>query len=242
MQNRTVSREAWLEARLALLEKEKALTRMRDELSAARRELPWVRIDKTYRFETNEGIKTLDELFEGRSQLVVYHFMYGTDWDEGCPSCSFWADNFNGIQVHLAQRDIAFSAVSTAPLHKLNAYKARMGWSFNWVSASQTDFNRDYHVSITPEMAQNGEAIYNYRTIQTDGGEYPGLSVFYKNDAGDVFHTYSAYARGLDMFNGAYHFMDVAPKGRDEDDLPWPMAWLRRHDQYARHSTPSTLG
>lgn len=231
MDHAIVAKEEWLEARQALLEKEKAFTKLRDELSAERRQLPWTTVDKQYSFDSNEGEVTLSELFNGRSQLLIYHFMFGPDWEEGCPSCSFWADNYNGTVAHLNQRDISFAVVSRAPLQKLNAYKARMGWAFNWVSSFGSDFNFDYQVSFTPEMAENGRAIYNYRPINSEG-EYPGLSVFYKGKDDTLYHTYSAYARGLDMLNGAYHHMDLMPKGRDEAGLPWSMAWLRRHDQY----------
>ena len=233
MQNhKVISREEWLDARRGLLAKEKEFTRLRDQLSQARRELPWVKIEKDYLFDGPNGKETRSELFEGRSQLIIYHFMYGPDWEEGCPSCSFWADNFNGIGIHLNHRDITLIAVSRAPLDQLEAYKARMGWSFKWVSSLGNDFNFDYQVSFTPDQLEKGEMIYNYRPGGFSGEEAPGISVFYKNEQGEVFHTYSCYSRGLDMLNGAYHYMDLAPKGRDEDDLPWSMAWLRRHDQY----------
>jgi predicted dithiol-disulfide oxidoreductase (DUF899 family) len=233
MQNhKVISREEWLDARRGLLAKEKEFTRLRDQLSQARRELPWVKIEKDYLFDGPNGKETLSDLFEGRSQLIIYHFMYGPDWEEGCPSCSFWADNFNGIGIHLNHRDITLIAVSRAPLDQLEAYKARMGWSFKWVSSLGNDFNFDYQVSFTPEQVEKGEMIYNYRPGGFSGEEAPGISIFYKNEQGEVFHTYSCYSRGLDMLNGAYHYMDLAPKGRDEDDLPYTMAWLRRHDQY----------
>ena len=233
MQNhKVISREEWLDARRELLAKEKEFTRLRDQLSQARRELPWVKIEKDYLFDGPNGKETLSDLFEGRSQLIIYHFMYGPDWEEGCPSCSFWADNFNGIGIHLNHRDITLIAVSRAPLDQLEAYKARMGWSFKWVSSLGNDFNFDYQVSFTPEQVEKGEMIYNYRPGGFSGEEAPGISIFYKNEQGEVFHTYSCYSRGLDMLNGAYHYMDLAPKGRDEDDLPYTMAWLRRHDQY----------
>ena len=218
--------------RKAYLAKEKEFTRLRDQLSQARRELPWVKVDKDYQFDGPNGKETLLELFEGRSQLLIYHFMYGPDWEEGCPSCSFWADNFNNIVIHLNHRDITLIAVSSAKLDKLEAYKKRMGWYFKWVSSFGNDFNHDYHVSFTPDEIQKGEVYYNYDTINTSSDELPGISVFYKSEAGDVFHTYSCYSRGLDMLNGAYHYMDLVPKGRDEDNLPYTMAWLRRHDNY----------
>ncbi len=206
---------------------------MRDQLSQQRRELPWVEVDKEYIFQGPNGPETLSDLFEGREQLLVYHFMMGPDWDEGCPSCSFWADNYNGITVHLNHRDVTLVAISRAPLEKLEAYKKRMGWSFKWVSSSETDFNCDYHVSATPEELESGGPIYyNYNMTQFPSPERPGISVFYKDEAGKIFHTYSCYARGLDMLNGTYHLLDLLPKGRDEADLPYPMAWVRRHDQY----------
>jgi predicted dithiol-disulfide oxidoreductase (DUF899 family) len=233
MQNyKVVSREEWLVARKEHLAKEKEFTRLRDQLSRERRELPWVKVDKEYLFEGPDGKQPLADLFEGRSQLIIYHFMYGPDWEEGCPSCSFWADNFNGIDIHLNHRDITLAAVSKAPLDKLQAYKKRMGWSIKWFSSFESDFNRDYHVSFTSEEMEKGEMYYNYRISNFPMEEAHGISVFYKNQQGEVFHTYSCYSRGLDMLNGAYHYMDLAPKGRDEDNLPYGMAWLHRHDQY----------
>ena len=227
-----VSREAWLAARKAHLAKEKEFTKLRDQLSQERRELPWVKVDKAYQFEGPQGTESLADLFNGRSQLIIYHFMYGPDWDEGCPSCSFWADNYNGTITHLNHRDITFVVVSSAKLDKLNAYKERMGWSFKWVSSYGSDFNHDYQVTSTPEEIERGEVIYNFAPSQTTSEERPGLSVFVKDEDGNVYHTYSCYSRGLDMLNAAYHHMDLTPKGRDEANLPWSMAWLRRHDQY----------
>jgi predicted dithiol-disulfide oxidoreductase (DUF899 family) len=228
---RVASRDEWTRARLALLEREKAFTRDRDALSAARRALPWVRLAKPYRFDTPEGPRTLAELFAGRGQLVVYHFMFGPDWEEGCPSCSFWADTFEGIDVHLAHRDTTLVAVSRAPLAKLEAYRRRMGWSFPWVSSAPSDFNRDFHVSFTPDELARREAVYNWRPDGFSGEEAPGVSVFAR-DGDAVYHTYSAYSRGIDMLNGAYAFLDLTPKGRDEAGLTYSMAWLRRRDQY----------
>jgi predicted dithiol-disulfide oxidoreductase (DUF899 family) len=230
--HQVVSGDEWLQARKELLAKEKQFTRLRDQLSQARRALPWEKVDKEYVFESPTGKQTLADLFDGRSQLIVYHFMYGPDWNEGCPSCSFWADNFNGIDIHLRHRDITMVAVSRAPLKTLDAYKKRMGWSFKWVSSLDTDFNFDFHVSFTPEEMEKGEMNYNYETRKFPSEEGPGISVFCKNEQGDVFHTYSCFSRGLDMLNGAYHYMDLAPKGRDEEDLPYSMAWLSRRDQY----------
>lgn len=227
-----VSREEWLAARQAHLVREKEFTRLRDELSAARRQLPWVRVDEDYVFDGPDGKESLSDLFAGKHQLIVYHFMYGPDWDEGCPSCSFWADNFNGFGVHLQHRDISMVAISKAPLAKLYDYRTRMGWSFKWLSSLENDFNRDYHVSFTPEEVEHGEMYYNYSKTRFPSSEGPGISVFYRDDDGTVYHTYSCYARGLDMLNAAYHYMDLAPKGRDEAELPYSMAWLRRHDQY----------
>lgn len=226
-----ISQQEWIDARKELLAKEKELTRLRDELTRQRRELPWVKVKKPYMFEGPDGPRSLSELFAGRSQLIVYHFMYGPDWDEGCPSCSFWADNFEGIPIHLAHRDATLVAISRAPYKKLEAYRRRMGWTFPWYSSHGSDFNFDFQVSYTPEQVESGNAEHNYRRTKVIA-ELPGISVFYRDETGDVYHTYSTYARGLDMLNGAYHYMDLLPKGRDEAGLPWPMAWLHRHDQY----------
>ena len=230
--NKVVSQQEWLEARKELLAKEKAFNKLRDQLSQSRRELPWVKVEKGYLFESNGGQVSLEELFNGRSQLLIYHFMFGVDWEEGCPSCSFWADGYSGTDTHLNHRDISFAVVSSAKLDKLNDYKKRMGWHFNWVSAFGNDFNQAYGVTFTQDESGGNTAVYNYRPIESPGEELPGISVFYKNEAGEVFHTYSTYARGLDMLNVTYHHMDLMPKGRDEANLPWSMAWLRRRDQY----------
>jgi predicted dithiol-disulfide oxidoreductase (DUF899 family) len=229
-QQKVVSPEQWLAARKALLAKEKAFTRERDALSAERRALPWVKVDKQYKFDGPDGTETLSDLFGDRSQLLIYHFMYGPDWTEGCPSCSFWADNYNGIVVHLQHRDVSLVAVSRAPLDKLEAYKRRIGWNFKWVSSLGCDFNRDYHVSFTPEEQKT--AVYNYEPVGFGTSEAPGVSVFAKGADGRIFHTYSCYARGLDTLNGAYQLLDLVPKGRDEQGLSHTMAWLRRHDRY----------
>ena len=231
MPHQIVSRDAWLAARKALLAKEKAFTKERDALSQERRRLPWVKVDKTYVFEGPAGTETLADLFAGRNQLLVYHFMFGPDWTAGCPSCSFWADNYNGAVVHLNHRDVSLVAISRAPLAKLESYRNRMGWSFKWVSSYGNDFNRDYHVSFTPEEQKTAD--YNYKSAGFGSSEAPGVSVFSKGADGQIFHTYSCYARGLDMLNGAYHLLDLVPKGRDEQGLPYPMAWVRRHDAYA---------
>jgi predicted dithiol-disulfide oxidoreductase (DUF899 family) len=228
-----VSQEAWTQARKELLAKEKEFTRLRDELSRARRELPWVRVDKTYVFEGVNGKATLADLFEGRSQLIVYHFMFDPAWEAGCKSCSFWADNFNGIIVHLNHRDASMVAISRASYEKLASYRARMGWSFKWVSSLGNDFNRDYHVTHTPEELAKGDTYYNYTRQKPYASEAPGISVFFRDADGAVFHTYSCYARGLDMLNGAYHYLDLLPKGRDEVSLHFHSEWLRRHDEYA---------
>jgi predicted dithiol-disulfide oxidoreductase (DUF899 family) len=229
-----VSQGEWIEARKRLLAKEKEFTRLRDELSQERRELPWVRVEKQYVFEGPNGKETLADLFAGRHQLIVQHFMFDPSWDAACKSCSFWADGFNGFAVHLEQRDLAFVAVSLAPFEKLAAFKERMGWTFKWVSSLGSEFNHDYQVSETQEERAKGQAFYNYRMGKPFGSERPGISVFYRDDDGAVFHTYSCYARGLDMLNGAYHYLDLAPKGRDEAGLPYGMAWVRLHDEYAR--------
>jgi predicted dithiol-disulfide oxidoreductase (DUF899 family) len=230
--HRIVPRDQWISERKALLAKEKALTRERDALIAERRELPWVKVEKTYSFDTPQGKKTLAELFGGRSQLLIYHFMLGPGWEEGCPSCSLLADHFDGAVIHLAQRDIEFVVVSRAPLPEIEAFKRRMGWRFKWVSSFGSDFNFDYHVSFKEDQL-GAEGDYNYERQEIDSDEMPGASAFYKDEQGVVFHTYSAYARGLDSLVGAYNWLDIAPKGRDEAGLPWPMAWVRHHDRYA---------
>ena len=233
MQDHTVvPRDEWLSARRELLVKEKEFTRLRDELTAQRQALPWEKIDKHYVFDGPGGRMSLSDLFEGRSQLIISHFMFGPDWAEGCPSCSFWADSYDGVPVHLNERDISFAVVSRARLETLSAYKERMGWGFKWVSSFSTDFNYDAHVSFTPEEMQRGEMFYNYHDGKFPSDEAPGMSVFYRNTEGEIFHTYSCFARGLDILNGAYNLMDLTPKGRDEADLPYTMAWLKRHDQY----------
>jgi predicted dithiol-disulfide oxidoreductase (DUF899 family) len=227
-----VSRKEWLSARQIHLDKEKEFTRLRDQLSAARRELPMVLVDKDYIFESAGGPESLSGLFAGRSQLILVHFMFGPEWQEGCPSCSYMADNYSGMDVHLNQRDVTLVAASRAPLAKLGAYKARMGWDFKWVSSLGSDFNADYHVSFDAEEMAAGQVYYNYRKTSFPSEEAPGVSAFLKDDDGAVYHTYSSYGRGLDLLIGTYNFLDLAPKGRDEGDLPYPMAWIKRHDQY----------
>jgi predicted dithiol-disulfide oxidoreductase (DUF899 family) len=232
--HKVVSSDEWIEARKQLLIKEKEFTRLRDQLSQQRRDLPWEAVNKEYVFEGPNGKQTLPELFDGRSQLIVYHFMFDPSWDAGCPHCSFWADNFNGIIVHLNQRDSTMIAVSRAPYSKLAAYEKRMGWNFKWVSSHDTDFNFDYHVSFTPEELARKEAFHNFTTQSPPGSETVGVSVFYKGESGKVFHTYSTYSRGVDMVNGAYHYLDLVPKGRDEAGQRNPQFWVRRHDEYGR--------
>jgi predicted dithiol-disulfide oxidoreductase (DUF899 family) len=227
-----VSSQQWVEARRALLAKEKELTRQRDEVSRQRRQLPWVRVEKSYSFEGVAGRRTLAELFAGRSQLIIYHFMLGPGWDAGCPSCSFVADHIEGSLPHLAARDVALAVVSRAPLAEIETFRRRMGWKFNWLSSFGTDFNYDFHVSFTEEERAGGKVYYNYERAPFPSAEAPGASVFYKDAAGAVFHTYSAYARGLDMLVGAYNYLDLVPKGRDEDGLPFTMSWVRHHDRY----------
>lgn len=226
-----VDRETWVAARLDHLKHEKQLTRDRDALSADRRTLPWLEITEDYRFATADGGASLRELFDGRGQLLVYHFMLGPGWDEGCQSCSFWADNFDGIQVHLEHRDTTMLAVSRAPLAEIDKYKKRMGWSFRWVSSHDTSFNYDLGASFTPEQAGSGEALYNYGTQAFPGEEAAGISAFTVDD-GRVFLTYQSFSRGLDMINGAYHMLDLTAAGRNEGDLDCSMAWLHRHDAY----------
>jgi predicted dithiol-disulfide oxidoreductase (DUF899 family) len=227
-----VSRDEWLAARQDLLRKEKALTRMRDELAAERRALPWVRIDKPYVFDTPGGKRGLSDLFDGRSQLIVYHFMLGPGWGEGCKSCSYLADHFDGSVVHLAARDVTFTAVSRAPLPEIAAFKQRMGWRFPWASSYGSDFNVDFHVSFPEPQDRDGPVYYNYALGQFPSEEAPGVSVFHKDAAGRVFHTYSAFARGLDQLVNAYNFLDLVPRGRDEDGYAFTMEWVRHHDRY----------
>ena len=231
-QHKIVSGAEWIEARRQLLTEEKEFNRLRDRLSQRRREMPWEAVKKTYTFDGPNGQRTLAELFDGRSQLIVYHFMFAPDWEEGCKSCSFWADNFNGIAVHLNHRDVTLLAVSRAPLAKLQRYAKRLGWSFPWFSSAGSEFNFDYRVSFTAEQIASGDAVYNYTALQHNMSDLVGISVFAKNEAGEVFHTYSAYSRGVDMLNGAYHYLDLVPKGRDEGGLKYTMEWLRRHDEY----------
>jgi len=226
-----VSHDAWIAARQRFLLKEKEFTRLRDELSRERRELPWESVDKEYVFESTNGRETLADLFGGHSQLIVYHFMYGPDWEIGCRSCSFWADNFNNIVPHLAARDASLVAVSLAPLQKLQEQARRFGWTFKWVSSHGSDFNFDYHVSFSPEALERGDAVYNYTPQKLGSTEMPGISAFFR-DGKQIYHSYSTYARGLDMLNAAYHYLDIAPKGRDEEGLAYPQQWVRHRIAY----------
>ena len=225
-----VPRERWLAERQQLLAREKELTRLEDQVASERRALPWVRVDKDYMFDTPDGPRKLAELFHGRRQLLVQHFMLGPDWEQGCPSCSFMADHTDGMKVHLAHRDVTFVAISRAPLAEIERFRRRMGWQFNWVSSFGSDFNHDFHVSFTPEEEARGQVHYNYDTQPFECEELPGISVFYKDDAGDVFHTYSTYRRGVEVMMGTYNLLDLTPLGRQEED--GIMAWLRHHDKY----------
>jgi predicted dithiol-disulfide oxidoreductase (DUF899 family) len=227
-----VSRDRWVAERKKLLAREKELTRLSDQVARERRALSWVRIEKDYVFAAPEGRRTLAELFEGRHQLVVQHFMFAPGWEEGCKSCSFMADHTDGANVHLAQRDVTLLAVSRAPLADIDRFRRRMGWQFKWVSSYGSDFNHDFGVSFTPEERATGKVHYNYGMQPFPQEEAPGISVFYKDDAGDVFHTYSTYGRGVELMMGAYDFLDLVPKGRDEDRLSYTMEWVRHHDRY----------
>ncbi|QOZ37502.1 thioredoxin family protein [Bradyrhizobium sp. CCBAU 53421] len=231
-QHKIVSRDEWIAARKTLMAREKELTRAREALSQERRELPWVKVDKDYVFDGPDGKVTLGDLFKGRPQLVVQHVMFAPEWDAACKSCSFWADGFERMVPHLAARDTTMVAISLAPLAKLEAFRQRMGWTFDWVSSGANDFNYDYGVSFTQGQIDAGDAKYNYGTTPLYGPELPGISVFFRDEKGDVFHTYSTFARGLDMMNAAYHYLDLTPLGRHEEGLPYPMDWVRLRDQY----------
>jgi predicted dithiol-disulfide oxidoreductase (DUF899 family) len=231
MTHEVVSHEAWVEARSRLLAEEKDFTRRRDQLSRRRRELPWESVEKEYAFDGPDGKETLADLFAGRSQLIVYHFMFEPDVDEGCPSCSFWADNFDPIIVHVNARDTTMVAISRAPYPTLTAYRERMGWSFKWLSSGDNDFNADFGVYFEP--GREAEQVYNYGTIVPGRPDREGLSVFVRDDSGAVFHTYSAYARGIDLVNTAYNYLDLVPRGRDEEGN-FSQYWVRRHDRYER--------
>jgi predicted dithiol-disulfide oxidoreductase (DUF899 family) len=227
-----VSRDRWVAERKTLLTREKELTRLQDQIAEQRRALPWVRIDKHYVFETPEGPRALADLFAGRRQLIVQHFMLGPGWAQGCPSCSYMADHTDGMNVHLSQRDVTFVAVSRAPLPEIERFRRRMGWQFDWVSSHGSDFNFDFCVSFTPQQKAKGEASYNYAVRPYLHDELPGISVFFKDDEGDVFHTYSTFGRGVEAMMGTYDLLDLTPKGRDERDVPNKMEWVRHHDRY----------
>jgi predicted dithiol-disulfide oxidoreductase (DUF899 family) len=241
---KVVSREEWMAARRTLLAEEKALTRQRDQITRQRQALPWVRIDKPYVFDTLEGPRLLSDLFEGRQQLIVYHFMFGPGWNEGCVGCSLLADHLDGALQHLLQRDIAFAAVSRAPLSEVEPFRQRMGWKFRWVSSARTDFNYDFHVSFTPRQLESGRIYYNFEERPAEGSseEASGTSVFYRNDAGDVFHTYSSYGRGGEGHLGVYHLLDLTPIGRDETVRGNLTDWVRHHDRYGAPGTVETTG
>jgi predicted dithiol-disulfide oxidoreductase (DUF899 family) len=227
-----VSRDRWVAERKRLVAREKELTRLRDQIARERRALPWVRIEKNYVFDGLEGRRTLAELFEDRRQLMVQHFMFAPGWGQGCPSCSFMADHSDGMTVHLAHRDTTFVAISRAPLAEIDRFRRRMGWQFKWVSSYANDFNFDFGVSFTPEERTRNEVTYNYGTQAFESEELPGISVFYKDETGDVFHTYSTYRRGVEAMMGTYNLLDLTPKGRDERDVDYKMEWVRHHDRY----------
>ncbi|HWN57836.1 MAG TPA: thioredoxin family protein [Methylomirabilota bacterium] len=229
-----VSRDQWLEARKKLLSKEKEFTRLRDQLSQERSEMPWEPVEKNYVFEGPNGKESLAQLFDGSSQLVVHHFMFNPNWEAGCPHCSFWADNYDRIPIHLKHRNVSLVAVSRAPYSKIESYRERMGWSFKWLSSFGSDFNYDYFASFTPDEVKDGTGYYNYGTEKARGEDVVGFSVFAKDDAGAIFHTYSAYSRGVDILNSAYSYIDLTPKGRDVAGHDNPQFWVRRHDEYDR--------
>jgi predicted dithiol-disulfide oxidoreductase (DUF899 family) len=245
-QQRIVSTAEWLEQRKKLLEKEKELTRLHDRLSAERRSLPWVKIEKNYVFDGPDGKQSLADLFDGRSQLIIYHFMFGPEWKEGCPSCSFLADHFGGALIHLSQRDVALAVVSRATVAQIEAFKKRMGWNFKWVSSNGNDFNWDFDVSFSPEDMRKGIVQYNYKSQkfpeEWPSDEAPGFSVFYQDSDQMIYHTYSSFGRGGEPAIGTYNLLDLVPKGRNEDGLLFPMAWVRHHDRYEQqpdHSVES---
>ena len=229
---KVVATETWEAARWELLEAEKALQTARDELAEKRHALLAQRLKSAYDFAGEDGSRSISDLFGKHSQLIIYHFMFHPDWDEGCKSCSLWADSFDGVMPHLAARDVAFAVISRGPLHKLLAYRQRMGWKFPWLSSAETSFNYDFDVSFTPADIAAKNVRYNYRDGASVGPELPGLSVFRKDDEGSVYHTYSTFARGLDTINPVYQLLDLVPKGRDENELSHPMEWVQRHDEY----------
>ena len=229
-EHKVVTEKEWLAARKRLLVKEKKFSKARDQMNRERRALPWVKIDKEYIFQSQDGPVTLRELFGGKRQLITYHFMFGPGWEEGCPHCSFWADHYDGVNYHLGQRDTGLAVVSRAPLKEILPFKKRMGWRFNWVSSNETDFNFDLQVSFTPEQLRSGKAVYNYGPLDMDIDEREGVSAFYK-DGRHIYHTYSSYARGIDLLNTTYNFLDLTAKGRDENP-EHSQAWVRYHDRY----------
>jgi predicted dithiol-disulfide oxidoreductase (DUF899 family) len=237
---KVVSHEQWLKARFELLTAEKEFTRQRDALTSRRMAMPWERVEKHYVFDTPDGKRTLAELFDGRRQLLVQHFMLGPGWEQGCPSCSFMADHADGMNVHLNHRDVTMLAISRAPLDEIERFRDRMGWRFNWVSSNGNDFNRDFGVTFTPEEVATGEVHYNYGKWSDPQDELPGLSVFYRDDTGQVFHTYSTYGRGVEVMMGAYNMLDLTPKGRDEQDDDYGMQWVRHHDRYTPQPAANT--
>jgi predicted dithiol-disulfide oxidoreductase (DUF899 family) len=242
--HRVVSRDEWIAARKKLLAREKELTRLRDRIASERRALPWVHIDKSYVFDAPEGRRTLAELFEGRRQLLVQHFMFAPGWEQGCPSCSFMADHIDGMNVHLAHRGVTLVAVSRAPLADIERFRRRMGWQFKWVSSYDSDFNYDFGVSFTPEEVAKGALHYNYGNWPYAHEEWPGISTFFKDDANEIFHTYSTYGRGVEVMMGTYNMLDLMPKGRDEREVEYTMEWVRHHDRYeaapVANAAPST--
>lgn len=230
--SRIVSHEEWLKARKDLLVREKEFTRTRDALSAARRELPWEKVDKPYVFQGPHGGATMEDLFEGKRQLIVYHLMYAPEWDTPCKSCSFWADHFDGMRPHLAARDVQMIAISRAPVDKIESMKRRMGWQFPWYSSGEGPFNYDYQVSFHEEDHHKGQDVYNYAPLPFETTDMPGVSVFIR-DSGEVYHTYSTFGRGIDALNLTYQYLDITPLGRNEEGLPQSMDWVRLHDEYA---------
>jgi predicted dithiol-disulfide oxidoreductase (DUF899 family) len=230
--SKVVSHAKWVAASKQFLAKEKEFSHLRDEISRQRQDLPWEKVQKNYVFEGPNGNVSLADLFGNKSQLIVYHFMFGPEWSEGCPGCSFLGDHFDGGLAHLAARDVAFVAISRAPLAKLEAFKKRMGWNFNWVSSNTSDFNFDYNVSFTPEQIAKSEGTYNFEPKKGKEEELPGASCFYKDEAGNIYHTYSSFGRGLDQMINTYNWLDIAPKGRDEANIKPPMSWVRHHDKY----------
>ncbi len=230
-EHKVVTQKEWLAARKRLLAKEKKFSKVRDQLNRERRALPWVKVEKEYVFDSPEGKMTLADLFDGKSQLITYHFMFGPGWGDGCPHCSFWADHYDGVNLHIGARDTALVVVSLAPLKDILPFKKRMGWKFKWVSSNQTDFNFDLNVSFTPEQIRSGKMVYNYAPLKMDIDEREGVSAFYKDSKGQVYHTYSSYARGIDLLNTTYNFLDLTAKGRDENP-DHAQHWVRYHDEY----------